>query len=150
MRRPLMKNQRLLNNIFHSITRIKRTEWILEYDLHVAPETPHFSGIRVQQISSIENDGTRRRLDKPEDKPSQCAFAGARFAHQSQRFAFMNLQRDIIHSTNDASGAPAQSRFAEIEDFSQLSDFNKRHRPPLGTTLSRRNHRHRRKRRNHA
>src|SRR5271169_1371943 len=92
----LMKNERLGDHVLYPEARVKRTERVLEDDLHIAPNTPQFRGVRLQQIDALEEDPARSRLDETEDEASQRTLARAGFTNQAQRLAFMNVEGNIV------------------------------------------------------
>ena len=52
------------------------------------------------------------------DQASQRAFAGAGFANQAQRLARLDVERNIIDSSDGSRAPPAERRLAKIENLS--------------------------------
>src|ERR1700675_1417378 len=72
-------------------------------------------------------NGARSGLDEAEDEASERALAGAGFADQAERFAFMDVEGDIVYGADFAHAAAAERRFGEIENLGQVADFNESH-----------------------
>ena len=92
--------------------------------------------LALNQIDAVEQNDAGSGLDQPEDQASQRAFAGARFAHQAQRFAFLDVERNIVHGANFTGTAAAKCRFGEIENLGQVADFEQRHSITFSTAIS--------------
>ena len=122
-----MKNERLGDHVLYPEARVKRTERVLEDDLHIAPNTPQFGGVRLQQIDALEEDRARSRLDETEDEASQRTLARAGFTNQAQRLAFMNVEGNIVDGANLTHAAAAERRFGQIENLGQVADFKQGH-----------------------
>jgi len=80
-----MNDQRLGNNVFHPETRIERGERILKNNLQIAAQPPHFAPTGRQQIAAVEEHSTGSRLDQTQDQPPQRTLTRSGFAHESKR-----------------------------------------------------------------
>jgi hypothetical protein len=123
-----MNDERLGDDVLDAEAGIERGEGILEDDLHIAAQPPHFAGAGGEQVAAFEADAARSRLKEPQNQPSQRALARSRFAHQSESFASLNVERNIVHGANFTSGLSAKRRFAVRINLGQVADFDKRHR----------------------
>src|ERR1022692_641698 len=95
-----MNDERLGDDVLDAEAGIERGEGILEDDLHIAAQPPHFAGAGGEQVAAFEADAARSRLKEPQNQPSQRALARSRFAHQSESFASLNVERNIVHGAN--------------------------------------------------
>jgi hypothetical protein len=81
-------------------TRIKGRERILEHGLHPPAKRPETGvGSAADDFFAGEGDGSRRGRDEAQNHPGHSAFAGARFAYQSQGLSAGKGEGD---SVNDA------------------------------------------------
>jgi hypothetical protein len=70
-----MDDQGFADDILDPHTGIERAERVLKDDLHVAPQPPHLTVTRRDQIAAFEHDLTRGRLNQSEHQAAECAFA---------------------------------------------------------------------------
>src|ERR1700756_6047901 len=123
-----MNDERLGDVVFHAKTGIERGEGVLEDDLQVASQFAHLAAADAYQIPAIVNNGSRCGLDQTKNEAAEGALARAGFAHQPQRFAGVNLQRNIIDGANFSAKLAGKGRVAVREDLGQVADFEKGHR----------------------
>jgi hypothetical protein len=83
----------------------------------------------MEKVASFEADTAGSGLDEAQDQTSQRAFARSRFADQSESFAGVNVERDIVDGPDFAFvlGPCAERGLAWGINFGQISDFDKRH-----------------------
>jgi hypothetical protein len=96
---------------------IKRTEGVLEDDLHFTAEVAHLGVAGAEQVASFKLNGAGSRLDQTKDEPSQGAFARSGFSDQAEGFACVDVERDVVHRADFALRAATKQGFTQREDF---------------------------------
>jgi hypothetical protein len=124
-----MNDQGLGNNGLYGKARIERSERILKDDLHIAPQPAHLPAAGAEQVAAFESNAAARRLNQPQDEAPERTFSRAGFAHQSESFSLVNVERDIVDRTNvvTASRLSPERRRALRINFGEISDFDQRH-----------------------
>ena len=112
------------NQILRPHARIQRAERVLKNDLHISSMAPKFAAARGQKVASIKTNCAKSWFDEPQDKTAQSAFAGARLADQSQGFASLNVERNIIYGSGFAPMAASKEAFGGDEDLRDVSYFD--------------------------
>jgi hypothetical protein len=107
-----VNDQRLGDDVFYAEARVKGGEGVLKNNLQVAAVQAHAAGCG---------------LDEAKDKTSESALARPRFADQTERFASVEVERNIIDGANFAARFPAERRFGVGEDFRQVANLEERH-----------------------
>jgi len=123
----LMDYQWFGNRILHPHARIQRAERVLKNDLHISSMTPKFASARCQQVASSKTNCPESWFDESQDKTAQSAFAGAGLADQSQGFAGLNVERNIVYGPGFAPMATCKEAFSGEEDFRDVSNFDQGH-----------------------
>ena len=124
-----MNEQRFGDDIFDPKSRIERSEGILKDDLHIAPQATHFAAAGREQVFAFEINAARCRLDQPQDQPPERALARTGFAYQPERFAGMNVERDVVDGADfPASRFCAERRFVLRINSGQVANFDERHK----------------------
>ena len=109
-----MNNQRLGNDVFHTIPRIERSEWVLKDDLHITAQVAHLAaaaaGIaaQMQQIAAFEKNRAGSRFDEAKNQAPERALARAGFADQAERFPLLDVERDIVDRAHFATRLSAE------------------------------------------
>ena len=83
-----------------------------------------------ENVCAVEDDAPDVGLDEAEDEASEGALAGAGFAHQTERFTGLNVERDVVDGADFSSFVASRSAergFGEIEDLGQVADFDEAH-----------------------
>ena len=122
-----MNDQRLSNDVFHAKARIERRERILKNNLQIAAQPAHVPAASRQQVAPFKANRSRSRLNQSQNQSSQRALARARLANQSQRLAGLNVERNLIHSSDFTAGFPPERRFAMRINFRQIANLDEGH-----------------------
>ena len=89
--------QRLADDIHYRHSRIQGGVGILENHLHFFAVWQQLFFGKPADILPVKNDFAFRGLIKPGDRPSNCGFAAAGFAHQAKGFVAQNMKVHVIH-----------------------------------------------------
>src|SRR5271165_532302 len=110
-RRPVVVVlQRLGNHTPYCEARIKRTEWVLEYHLHIGAALTHLGLVHGHKVLALKEDGARRGFDQLKNRPPQSRFAAATLTYKSNRLAAHDLQVNSVnrlHRGNRPAHEPA-------------------------------------------
>jgi hypothetical protein len=101
--REAVSADRLGDDPPHAVPGIQRGEWILEDHLHAPTERAELGLTEVRDVLAVEEDPASGRLVEPEDGAADRRFPAAGFAHQSERLAATDGQRDVIHRADIAN-----------------------------------------------
>src|SRR5678816_3945501 len=85
--------------------RIERGVWVLEDDLHLAPQRLELGGRRVREVLAGEADLAGGRLLETQDEPANGGLSAAGFADQSQGLAGENVEADVLDGAHRAAVA---------------------------------------------
>src|SRR6185437_13672105 len=97
--------------------RIERRIRILKDDLHLAAQRAQRLAGEREHILPIEAHLARRGLDEAQNAPARGGLAAPRLAHESQRLARRNVERDAIDGLHRAGVPPEESpRDREVLD----------------------------------
>lgn len=112
-----MDDERLGDDVFYSATGVERGEGILKDDLHIASELPHFTAADADEIVALVKNRSGGGFDEAQDQSAERALPGAGFANESERFAGMNLERNVIDCADFPSRLAAKGRIALVENL---------------------------------
>jgi hypothetical protein len=136
LRSPLLMNYQWFGKqILHPHARIKRAERVLKDDLHISSMAPKFASARGQQVASVKTNYAESWFDQSQDKTAQSAFAGARLANQTQGFAGLNVERNIVYGPGFAPMAGSKEAFGGDEDLRDVSYLDQGHDWIVAETL---------------
>ena len=93
--------------------RIERRIGILKHELHIAPDRDHFRLFHLRQIFSVEQHFSGSRLIQLRNRAYDGRFSAARFADESQRFAFGYVKTDAVYRI-DVFFFAAENTFASV------------------------------------
>ena len=122
-----MDDQGLGDDVFDAKAGVERGEGILEYDLQVAAQVPHFGMSSREQIFAFEADAAGGGLDEAENQASQSAFAGAGFSDESKGFAGVDVKGNIIDGADVSTRLAAEWRLSARKDLGQIPNFDQSH-----------------------
>src|SRR5436305_1702750 len=108
--RDPMDRQRLGEHLAHRHPRVERTVGVLKYDLHSASQRAQGPRPEGDHVLTVDRDAPRVGLDQPEDGPPDGGLAAPRLAHEPQRLAGRDRERDVVdgahHGARPAEPAP--------------------------------------------
>src|SRR5204863_4124681 len=87
-----MNNPGLPHHVEYSHSRVKRCEWILKDDLHIASQAAQLRSRRTQNITPIEVDTSGRRLDEPQQHSPERRLAAPGLSHQAQSLTCKDVE----------------------------------------------------------
>jgi len=96
------RHQRLADNVTHRHARVQTGIRVLEDHLHLAPHEAHGLRAQVDQVLSSEVHIPRRGLIKLQNGAAGGRLAAARFTHQAERFAAVDIKRHAIYRVHGA------------------------------------------------
>ena len=77
-----MDQKAFFNDLANREARTQGAIWVLEYDLHFAPQGSEFLELKAQDVAAMEGDAALR-LFEPNEGAAEGRFAGTRFAHHA-------------------------------------------------------------------
>jgi hypothetical protein len=122
-----MNNQWLGDDVPYAEAGVEGGEGILKNNLQVAAEATHFPTVGGEQVVAIQAHAACCGFDEAKDEASQGALAGAGFADEAERFAGVDVERNVIDGSNFSARLSAEQRFGMGEDFRQVANFEERH-----------------------
>jgi hypothetical protein len=120
----VVDDERFGDDVLHAEARIERAERILKDDLHASAQSPEFSAASRHQIVTFEAETAGCRFDQAQDEAAQRALARSGFANQTERFARLNVERDIVNSADLPQAPTAKSRVGKLENPGEVADFD--------------------------
>ena len=97
--------QRLADDPPDAVARVERGERVLEDHLHPPPQRSHPLGAEVADVLAVEDDPAGRGLVQAQQRPAERGLAAARLAHQPERLAAPDIERDAVHRLDVADVA---------------------------------------------
>ncbi len=105
------------NNVFYFHSRVQRCIRVLINHLYCLPECFQFGlPFDAADVFAIKDNPAGSRLIQADNAAAGRRLAATRFAHQSESFSFINVEADVIHSSDFI-------RSADIEILLQMCDF---------------------------
>ena len=101
---------------------IQGAERILKDDLHIAAELPQRRARAVGDVFAAKVNRAARRFVQAQQRAADRRFAAAAFADESQRFAGLDGERDVIHGV-DVSHHALQQPLPHRKVLFQVADF---------------------------
>src|SRR5262249_41618272 len=98
---------------------------VLEDDLHRASNAAQLARAQLEQRAAVEAYVAGRRLDQAQEQPAERRLAAARLAHQADRLARRDLQRDVLASAHHRRGT-AEQVAADREVLAQRTGLDQR------------------------
>ena len=95
-----MHEERLANDVRHRFAGVEGRERVLEDDLHLFAQCLHLILIIGENAFTFEKDFTGSGLFQTQDRPAEGCLAAAGFTYQTDGFALIDGQADIIDSFN--------------------------------------------------
>ena len=93
----LVDAQRLLDRAVDRVHRVERTVRVLEDRLHVAAEVEQCGALEGGDVLALVGHGAVGRLKQLQHHVRHGGLAGARLAHDGQRGAALDRERDVVH-----------------------------------------------------
>ena len=127
--RMLVDADRLRHLIPDREERVQRRHRVLEdHRDPLAADPPHLAVGLLEQVFALEEDLARdepgRRREQPQQRERQGGLAGARLAHDPERPALVEDQRDVVHRTRDARAARAHVVGGEMPKLEERAGHN--------------------------
>src|SRR6266550_4962383 len=99
----LVNRKTLANDRTDGHTRIERRYGILKDDLHLPPQRAQLGRAHRFQVSPLESDLARRRLDETEDRATSRRLAAAGFADYAECLTARDIERHVVHRLHRAN-----------------------------------------------
>ena len=87
-----LQPQRLADDLADPLARVERGVGVLEDHLHLAPQRPHLAPREPGDLTALEADRARARLEQLQDRAARRRLAAARLADQAERLALPTLK----------------------------------------------------------
>ena len=123
-----MQHQRLAQHGAHRHARIERGVGVLEDHLHALAARAHLVVGERQQVLALEAHLAGRGLDQAQHQAADRRLAAARFAHDGQRLAGLELEIDAVDGADMArhqaeGAAPHGKVLGEAGDFQERAHW---------------------------
>ncbi len=105
--------------------RIERGEWILEDDLHPAPERLERRSPQRADLLAIKGDRPAGGIEEAQQEPADRRLAAARLADEAQRLAAPNREAHVVDRLHIAAPALEDSA-GDREVLGQVLDLDQR------------------------
>ena len=102
-----MRAQRLADDAADRVARVQRGERILEDHLHAPPERTHIPFAELRDVLPVEDDATAGRVVEAQDRSADGRLPAAGLAHEPERLAALDRQRDAVHRL-DVADVPVE------------------------------------------
>ena len=107
---PAMHLKRLADDLVDRHARVQAGVGVLEDHLHAAAHPPQLLTLQDSQVDAIEIDVPGGGPVKLQDGAPRSGFTAARFAHQAEGLAFVDLKGDPIHGMDRAQPGVGRRR----------------------------------------
>ena len=97
--------------ILEAAVGVQAGERILEHHLHVGAGAAKILAVQGADVAAADVDFAGNRLDEAQDGTAAGRFAATGFAHQSQGFADIEGERDILDRVDLCHGAAQDATF---------------------------------------
>ena len=104
--------------ICSTVFRLFSDAYVLEDDLHLAAQPPQLARGDAEEVGRVEVDAARGRLVEPEQQARERGLARAGLAHEPDRLAAVEHERDVVDRLDDAP----RTRPAEAEVPTEVVD----------------------------
>ncbi|MNI29456.1 hypothetical protein D3C73_832720 [compost metagenome] len=115
-----MHQQRLHDGKAHGHARVQRRKRVLEHELDVAAQGLQFVVLQADDVAAAELDLAALAFHQAQQRTAGSGFAAARFTHQRQRFAGVQIKADLFNGMHAALHA-AQDAAAQVEAGHQVA-----------------------------
>src|SRR5439155_24074957 len=119
--------ERLADDLSHRHARVQGAVRILEDHLDLATDGPQLGLVQRRQIAALEHHTPARRPLELQDATARRRLAAARLAHQPERLAAMERERDAVDRAHDPTRT-AEHPAADGEVLDDVPDLEKRSR----------------------
>ncbi len=122
----LVDRERLAQRLTDGHARVERAIRILKHDLHAPAQRPQRRGPQAEHFSSVQPERPSGRLREPQQCACDGRLAGARFAHEAERFAggdgeghAVDGAHCVARPSQSEPGALARVMLDEVRDLDE-------------------------------
>jgi hypothetical protein len=120
-----MHLERLGHDVAHVHAGVERGVVVLKDHLHAPAQRPHLRGRERRDVSPLEEEAPRARLDQLQQEAPERALAAARLAHQPERAPRRERER---HAVDRAQRAPPEEPAPRPKLFAEPLGLEQRRR----------------------
>src|SRR5205814_5163989 len=125
---PVVRDDRLSEDVAHPHLGIERRVQVLEDHLHLAAQRPQLPRGHGGDVVAVEDDPAGRHRREPENGPADGRLSAAGFSDETPGFVLLEIEAHAVHRRNEPL-APLQrgkdSRALAVVFF-QIDDFEDR------------------------
>ena len=101
--------ERLADDVAHRHARVQRRVRILEHDLQLTADLAHLLALVVRDVTTVDDDPSRGRLDQLEDRSSKGRFAAAGLTDQPECLPVRDPEVDTVDGVHLTDGSPHEA-----------------------------------------
>ncbi len=137
-RERLVGDEGLGDDGAHAHARVERGERVLEDRLHRFAVVPPARSVQGVELLALEADAAAGGLLEAEDDLGGGRLAAAGLAHEAERLARRDRERDVVHRPDDALGASEKAALhrEELAEVPGLDDGGGHRQPAQRPTTS--------------